>query len=122
MRVMMAPYIKASNSVMDFGCGQGSLLSVLTEVFRVSNLSGCDISNKLCENARIKVPSADIRVADLEDLPFNDDSIDCGFATEVLEHMETPVKALKEIHEYLSLTQDFLSHCPIRIGLGSMNI
>ena len=109
---LMFPYIRASNSIMDFGCGQGSLLSVLSESFSVSNLSGCDISDQLCENARIKVPSADVRVADLEDLPFKDNSIDCGFATEVLEHMETPVKALKEIHRVLKPNSKLLISLP----------
>lgn len=109
---LMVPYIRASNSIMDFGCGQGSLLSVLSESFSVSNLSGCDISDQLCENARIKVPSADVCVADLEDLPFKDNSIDCGFATEVLEHMETPVKALKEIHRVLKPNSKLLISLP----------
>ena len=70
------------------------------------------MSSKLCESANRKVPSAEIKVADLESLPFSDNSIDCGFATEVLEHMETPVKALKEIHRVLKPNSKLLISLP----------
>jgi ubiquinone/menaquinone biosynthesis C-methylase UbiE len=98
--------------VADFGCGHGNLLELLADSYNKKKLVACDLSFKLCENAKNKAPHADVRVADLEDLPFNDNSIDCGFATEVLEHMETPVRALKEIHRVLKPNSKLLISLP----------
>ena len=85
--------------------------NVVTQLIQ-KKLVACDLSSKLCENAKNKAPHADVRIADLEDLPFNDNSIDCGFATEVLEHMETPLKALKEIHRVLKPNSRLLISLP----------
>ena len=101
-----------SEIVADFGCGHGNLLELLTSLYKDKKLVACDLSPKLCENAKNKVPHADIRVADLENLPFGNDSIDCAFATEVLEHMETPLKALKEIHRVLKPNSRLLISLP----------
>jgi ubiquinone/menaquinone biosynthesis C-methylase UbiE len=107
-------YFQEKSKVMDFGCGQGSLLEVLDANSQNLKLFGCDISKALCENAKTKVPGADIRTADLEHLPFEENSIDCGFATEVLEHMETPEKALKEMRRVLKPNSPLLVSLPNR--------
>jgi len=106
--------LSRANIVADFGCGHGKLLELLSIRFPGLALIGCDISKVLCGNARAKVPKADIRTADLEDMPFEDNSIDCGFATEVLEHMETPVKALREMHRVLKANSVSLVSLPNR--------
>ena len=40
-------------------------------------------------------------VADAHDLPFSDNSVDSYVAIEVLEHLQSPVKAVTEIHRVL---------------------
>jgi len=83
--------------VVDFGCGQGTLLHILSELPMRLELSACDLSPVLAGNTQKRVPEADVRVADIEALPFNNDYFDAAFATEVMEHLGTPSKALGEI-------------------------
>ena len=83
--------------VVDFGCGQGTLLQILSELPMCLELSACDLSPVLAGNTQKRVPDADVRVADIEALPFSNDYFDAAFATEVMEHLATPSKALGEI-------------------------
>ena len=60
--------------VLDVGTGAGSFLRVVSE--RGAEPVGIDASEALVELARRRLPGADIRVGDMEDLPFGDDEFD----------------------------------------------
>ena len=94
---MVRPHLKDGMAVADLGCGQGTLLQTLRELPLKLKLSACDLSPVLVDNTRKRVPEADVRVADIESLPFADAAFDAVFVTEVMEHLATPQKALGEI-------------------------
>jgi SAM-dependent methyltransferase len=73
--------IGAGDRVLEVGCGVGSFLAMIAD--RGAELHGIDASEPLLELARRRVPSADLRVADMEALPFPDDTFDlvAGFNT-----------------------------------------
>jgi SAM-dependent methyltransferase len=60
--------------VLDIGCGVGALLRVVAE--RGARAFGIDASTALIELARRRVPGADLRVGDMEALPYEDDTYD----------------------------------------------
>jgi SAM-dependent methyltransferase len=66
--------LKAGQGVLDVGCGAGVFLRLVAE--HGAKASGLDASEALIELARRRVPQADLRVGDMEALPFEDGVFD----------------------------------------------
>jgi SAM-dependent methyltransferase len=60
--------------VLDIGCGVGTFLRLVVE--RGARAFGLDASDALIELARERLPEADLRVGEMEALPYEDDSFD----------------------------------------------
>lgn len=60
--------------VLDIGCGAGVFLRLAAD--RGAEPSGLDASEALAAHARRRVPEADVRVGDMESLPYDDDAFD----------------------------------------------
>jgi SAM-dependent methyltransferase len=97
----MRDHLTPGAAVADLGCGHGTLLHELCLRYPQLKLSAVDLSPVLVNNTRQRVPDADVRVADIEALPFPDRTFDAAFATEVMEHLPDPVTALREIRRVL---------------------
>jgi ubiquinone/menaquinone biosynthesis C-methylase UbiE len=64
---------EADNEILEIGCGQlGWLSDMLEWGVRASNLSGIDLDARRIEEARLRIPSADLRVGDATTLPWDD--------------------------------------------------
>jgi SAM-dependent methyltransferase len=65
--------------VLDIGCGVGAFLRLVAA--RGARAFGLDASAALLDIARARVPEADLRLGDMEALPYDDDTFDvvCGF-------------------------------------------
>lgn len=90
------------DNILDIGCGEGFLLQHLPQTV---SYTGIDASQKAIEMAKSSVNSltdyrlqtTDFLAASVYELPFADKSFDLVTGLEVLEHLETPEKALVEI-------------------------
>ena len=60
--------------VLDVGCGAGVFLRLAAD--RGAEPSGLDASEALVAHARRRVPEADVRVGDMESLPYDDAAFD----------------------------------------------
>jgi SAM-dependent methyltransferase len=60
--------------VLDIGCGVGAFLRLVAE--RGGEPHGVDASEGLIAFARARLPDADLRVGEMEDLPWEDDTFD----------------------------------------------
>jgi SAM-dependent methyltransferase len=60
--------------VLDVGCGVGAFLRLVTE--RGAHAFGIDASTALIELTRERLPGAELRVGEMEALPYEDDSFD----------------------------------------------
>jgi ubiquinone/menaquinone biosynthesis C-methylase UbiE len=69
-RVGIAP----GQRVLDIGCGTGVFLRLVAE--RGAVPFGLDASQALLEIAHERVPEADLRVGEMEQLPYDDDTFD----------------------------------------------
>jgi SAM-dependent methyltransferase len=87
--------VTTGSRVLDAGCGSG-LAAVLAHL-RGAEVSAIDASVDLLEIARQRLPGADIREADLEDLPFADDSFDAVIAVNSVFYAADPIAALREL-------------------------
>jgi SAM-dependent methyltransferase len=66
--------IRAGTAVLDVGCGSGVFLRAASDAG--SRVSGLDASERLLEIARARVPEANIRLGDLQFLPYEADAFD----------------------------------------------
>ncbi|WP_372790539.1 class I SAM-dependent methyltransferase [Paraconexibacter sp.] len=73
-----------TRSVIDIGCGTGSVLNSLPGVDR---RVGVDTDGELIAIARAAVPAAQFEVIDGGRLPFEDSSFEVAVLSEVLEHV-----------------------------------
>jgi ubiquinone/menaquinone biosynthesis C-methylase UbiE len=81
-------------SVLDVGTGTG----VFAEAFAAQALAvtGIDVNAELLEIACQIVPTAQFKLAPVEQIPFADHSFDLAFLGHVLHEAADPVAALKE--------------------------
>jgi SAM-dependent methyltransferase len=66
--------LEPGHNVLDIGCGAGVFLRLAAD--RGARASGLDASDALIAAARERVPQADLRVGDMESLPYADDTFD----------------------------------------------
>lgn len=88
------------NKVIDIGCGEGFVINCL----EIPNITGVDISRNALRIAKEKNPGCNLCSGSIYDISFKENSFDLVIATEVLEHLEKPELALKEIRR---ITQNY---------------
>ncbi|HSX10022.1 MAG TPA: class I SAM-dependent methyltransferase [Candidatus Saccharimonadales bacterium] len=84
-------------SILDAGCGEGFTLSRLEQQNIGKNLEGIDFLEKAIKIGKKLHPKLKLRQGDIYKLPYRDNQFDLVICTEVLEHLEDPEKALKEL-------------------------
>jgi ubiquinone/menaquinone biosynthesis C-methylase UbiE len=80
--------------VLDVGCGKGRFARVFHEQEPGAELWGLDISEEML---RFVPPGIHTRAGAMTELPFDDASFDCAYATESLEHAVEIGRAVSEI-------------------------
>ena len=81
--------------VLDAGCGAGLALSMAAE--RGAEASGLDASAALLEVAARRTPAADLRIGDVDDLPWPDGSFDIVTAFNSIQYAADPASAVNEL-------------------------
>ena len=86
---------RAPMTILDVGCGPGRLLAPLA---RLHEMTGCDISPEMLEEARRRCPPG-VRLveADARSLPFPDHSFDGVIALDLLTHLPDLERGLREL-------------------------
>jgi SAM-dependent methyltransferase len=93
--VLDAAQVTAGTRFLDAGCGAG--LPAFLSTLRGAKVSAFDASTALIEIAQQRLPSADVREADLEALPFADSSFDAVAAVNSVFYAADPSAALREL-------------------------
>src|SRR4051812_39317246 len=81
--------------LLDAGCGSGLALQLAVE--RGAVAAGLDASADLIAIARGRVSGADLRVGELEELPYADDSFDVVTAFNSVQYAGDPGRAIVEL-------------------------
>lgn len=96
-------------TILDLGCGTGSVLSLLLEQKPGICAYGLDLSNEMLAIARQKLEEkAELIQGDAEKLPYKDNSFDVVMCTESFHHYPNPSKALDEIYRVLKSQGKFI--------------
>lgn len=84
-------------SILDAGCGEGLSLGAVLERRRVDYAAGVDMLAGSVRFAAANQPRAWFLRGDVTSLPFADHSFDVVMCCEVLEHLDDPAAALREL-------------------------
>ncbi|MES2223531.1 MAG: class I SAM-dependent methyltransferase [Patescibacteria group bacterium] len=88
---------KKTNKVLEVGCGAGYSTKILYEHIKPETFHASDIDPELVKLAKERTPQITAEKESIYELPHKDNSFDLVFTLEVLEHLEDPEKALKEL-------------------------
>jgi SAM-dependent methyltransferase len=86
--------VRAGTTVLDCGCGAGRFLRLAAD--READVAGIDASADLVAIAAARCPQADLRVGDLEQLPWPDASFDVVAGFSSFQFADDHVRALAE--------------------------
>ncbi len=90
--VLDAAWVARGTRLLDAGCGTG--LVALLAALRGATVSALDASEGLLEIARGRLPGTDVRQADLEDLPYADETFDAAVAVNSVFYAADPARAM----------------------------
>jgi ubiquinone/menaquinone biosynthesis C-methylase UbiE len=98
----LIPHLRSGESLLDVGCGPGTITSDLAELVHPGRVIGIDaVAEPLVQARRVaadrKLDRVEFEVGDVFDLGYPDDSFDVVHAHQVLQHLADPVRALREM-------------------------
>ena len=100
------PYLRPGMTLLDCGCGSGSITIGLAEAVAPGQVTGVDISAIEIERAQERAAAASLtnvhfKTGNLTHLDFPDNTFDALFSHNVLEHVNEPAIALQEMRRVL---------------------
>ena len=98
----LIPHIKPHMTILDIGCGPGSITTDLARLVPDGHITGMEPISEPLETARALASSQGVtnisfEVGDIHSLPFPDDTFDIAHAHQVLQHIVDPVHAIREM-------------------------
>lgn len=93
-------HLASQSKILDVGCGDGYGTNKLHTLGH--ELIGVDISEEMITHAKKKNSNIPFLVADVQDIPLEDKSVDAIVCINVLEWVEVPYHALKEFKRIVS--------------------
>jgi SAM-dependent methyltransferase len=85
--------------LLDVGCGAGLALALAAK--RGAVVAGLDAADGLVAVARERLPEDDIRVGELEELPYADATFTAATSFNAVQYATDPVRALRELARVL---------------------
>jgi SAM-dependent methyltransferase len=98
----LLPYLQRGMSVLDIGCGPGTITVDLAERIAPGSVTAVEPTDAALGLARAEAQARDISnvsfvISDVHALDLPDDAFDVVHAHQVLQHVADPVKALREM-------------------------
>lgn len=98
----LLPYLKSGLSVLDVGCGPGSITGDLAARVAPGSVTAIDFFDDVLKVARADIQRRNLSnvsfvAADVHKLDFGDNTFDIVHAHQVLQHVADPVGALREM-------------------------
>lgn len=89
--------ISGQLKILDCGCGEGIVANYLLAENPKRSIYGLDLNKKSIAIAKKENPRASFKVGSVYKIPFRSNSFPLLLCTEVLEHLDSPHKALAEL-------------------------
>ena len=94
----------SGNKILDLGCGIGSFAMALAQSYPNTKITAISSANYEIEVAQAlynNTPNLSFYLMNALNLTFDNQEFDCVCFLEVIEHLDNPVKAIKEIYRIL---------------------
>jgi ubiquinone/menaquinone biosynthesis C-methylase UbiE len=100
------PYLRAGMSLLDCGCGPGTITIGLAQAASPGNVTGIDLAESQVEvarknSAKLGLSNVEFECCDVYQLPYRDNMFDAVFSHAMLEHMHNPLAVLREMRRVL---------------------
>ncbi len=100
------PYLRSGMQLLDCGCGPGTITLGLANLVVPGTVTGVDAESSQLSIAREnaatqKISNIKFLVGSVYELPCAKDSFDAAFSHAMLEHLQEPLKAVKELFRVL---------------------
>ncbi len=92
--MLMSTSVGKGTTLLDAGCGAGWSSALANEIGAA--VHGIDIAKELLSFANQRVPNGKFQVADIQELPFDDNMFDVVFAANSLQYSEDRIATLLE--------------------------
>ncbi len=92
----LEPYLQPGLSLLDVGCGPGTITAEFAERLAPGRVVGLDASAEVIAKAQALDSAAEFVVGDAYGLPFDDNTFDIVHTHQTLHHLGDPVRALRE--------------------------
>lgn len=83
--------------ILEAGCGEGHIVNHMTELFRNVSIKGFDVSPKVISIAKKNYPQINFSQGNIYQINESNGAFDLVIASEVLEHLENPKRAVEEL-------------------------
>ena len=94
----LSPYLEAGLSLLDIGCGPGTITVEFADWLAPGRVVGLDAAAEVIEKAtQFERDNLEFVVGDAYALPFEDDTFDIVHAHQTLQHVARPVDVLREM-------------------------
>lgn len=107
--------------VLEIGCGRGGFSGYLAA--QGAQLTAADFSDEAVAIARRALssePNVDVMVADIENIPFPDETFDIVVSLETLEHVPSPQRGLRELVRVAKKGGRILTSTPNYISIDGL--
>jgi ubiquinone/menaquinone biosynthesis C-methylase UbiE len=115
VRRLVSKYAVADAPILDAGCGTGLNLRHLP-----AGSTGVDINPRNVELVGKRLPSQNVVLGDVEDLPFETASFGTVLCTEVIEHIPDPSAALTEFKRVIQPGGMLIGSVPARSAIWKL--
>ncbi|MBX3309920.1 MAG: class I SAM-dependent methyltransferase [Cryobacterium sp.] len=97
----LAPFLHSGTTVLDVGCGPGTITIDIAAMVSPARVVGVDASEQVIERATELAAERDVDnvefvVGNAYELDYEDESFDVVHAHQVLQHLSDPVRVLRE--------------------------
>lgn len=112
--------VKSEIKILDIGCGVGYGLAFFAN-HNYKKLFGIDINKYSLKISKERCPKANVKYGDVMKIPFQSNKFNLVILTEVIEHLDNPQTALKEIRRVLGPKGILFLTTPNRMGLMGLS-
>jgi ubiquinone/menaquinone biosynthesis C-methylase UbiE len=102
----LLPHLRPGMTLLDCGCGPGTITIGLAQAVAPGQVVGIDMEPRVVLAASVLgkergLSNVRFQVANVFELPFPEDTFDAVFAHALLNHLDQPIRALKEMGRVL---------------------
>jgi len=90
------------SSILDVGCGEGVTINLIEPYIKNKTCLGIDLDPAHIKMSKENAPFCEFKTGDIYNMPFEENAFDVLLCLEVLEHLDNPEKAIKQLYKTTS--------------------